>query len=412
MIQFPQLVLNYVQLIPYALLAFLVTLLVVPLVGKLAYRIGAIDRPRSLAGRNERNLEKRISTKVTARPGGLAMVIGILFVVALSPAVNFGNWGVIAGILVLTVVGLIDDTYDLPPSYQFISQIVAASLVVIAGSSINSISIAGEFVQNLNAFSIPLNLGPLFTYTFVFPAHIITVIWIVAMINFVNWASGIDALNGGISAVAALAFLLIAMQTGQLGLAILIATHLGSILGVLPFNYYPSKIFYGLGESVNGFLLAVYAISGEIKFAGAIIVLGLPLVDAAWVALNRIRTQAYTTRNLKDLIKATLKSDRSHLHHRLLELGYSWKGVLLIEVIIMSAFATFAFYMSGFSITALQVMVAVIGILAILAIVSFARNRAKRLLDEEAQVQSRQPRVQVRVIQASQEEKDEDKFIY
>lgn len=412
MIQFPQLVLNYVQLIPYALLAFLVTLLVVPLVGKLAYRIGAIDRPRSLAGRNERNLEKRISTKVTARPGGLAMVIGILFVVALSPAVNFGNWGVIAGILVLTVVGLIDDTYDLPPSYQFISQIVAASLVVIAGSSINSISIAGEFAQNLNAFSIPLNLGPLFTYTFVFPAHIITVIWIVAMINFVNWASGIDALNGGISAVAALAFLLIAMQTGQLGLAILIATHLGSILGVLPFNYYPSKIFYGLGESVNGFLLAVYAISGEIKFAGAIIVLGLPLVDAAWVALNRIKTQAYSTRNLKDLIKATLKSDRSHLHHRLLELGYSWKGVLLIEVIIMSAFATFAFYMSGFSITALQVMVAVIGILAILAIVSFARNRAKRLLDEEAQVQARQPRVQVRVIQASQEDKDEDKFIY
>lgn len=412
MIQFPQLVLNYAQLLPYALLAFLVTVIMVPLVGKLAYRIGAIDKPKELAARSERNLDKRISTKVTARLGGLAMVIGFLFVMGISPAVNFNSFGIIAGLIVLTVVGILDDTYDLAPKYQFAAQFLAAALVVIGGNTINSISIAGEFNAFLNLFSLPINLGDFFTYTFIFPADLVTIFWIVAMINFVNWVGGVDGLNGSVSAVAALAFLLIAMQTGQLGLAILIATHLGSILGVLPFNYFPSKIFYGFGDSINGFLLAVYAISGDIKFAGSIIILGLPLVDAVWVAFNRMRKQWKIDRNWKLLLAAPLKSDRSHLHHRLLDIGYSWKSVLLIEVIIMSGFATLAFYLSGFSIGALQVMIAMIGMLVILTIITLARNRAKRIKEAQAEYLANLPKVEVKVVESSKKDDDEERFVY
>jgi len=412
MIQFPQLILNYVQLLPYALLAFLVTVILVPLVGKLAYRIGAVDMPKQLSGRIDRNSEKKISTKVTARLGGLAMVIAILFVMGISPAANFSSWGIIAGIIVLTVVGILDDVYDLPPKYQFIAQFIAASLIVVAGTTILSVSFLGDISAFLKIFSIPIQLGDFFVYTFIFPADLITIFWIVAMINFVNWVGGVDGLNGSVSAIGALAFLLIAMQTGQLGLAILIATHLGAVLGVLPFNYFPSKIFYGFGDSINGFLLAVYAISGDIKFAGSIIILGLPLVDAVWVAMSRIRRQWKVDRSLKLLLAAPLKSDRSHLHHRLLDIGYTWKSVLLIEVIIMSGFATLAFYLSGFSINALQVMIAIIGMLIILTIITLARNRAKKIKEAQIEYLANQPKVEVKIMNGEEDKGDEEKFVY
>lgn len=409
-IQFPQLVLNYAELLPYFVSALVVTLLVTPLVGKLAYKIGALDIPASLAGRGERNLEKRISSKITARLGGLGMVIGILSVLALSPEVNFSQWGVVLGLIILTVVGILDDTVDLPPAYQFVAQFAAAACVVFGGSTFNTISIAGEFNQILNLGSTDINiLG--FIHTFIFPADLVAIFWIVAMINFVNWVGGVDGLNGGVSAIAAAAFLLIAMQIGKPELAALIAVHLGAILGVLPFNYYPSKIFYGFGESINGYLLAVFAISGEIKFAGSVIILGLPLLDALWVAWTRIHHRSKETKNIFQLVAATLRSDRNHLHHRLLDLGYSWKSVLFIEMGIMSGFALFAFYISGFSISALQFMLALVAMMLILGGISFARYRAKRLQSEIEAREAARPKIEVKV--ANQEDKSlEDRYAY
>jgi UDP-GlcNAc:undecaprenyl-phosphate GlcNAc-1-phosphate transferase len=412
-IQFPQLILNYAELLPYFLLSFLITLLLVPLVGKLARHVGAMDMPKSMAGRTDRNLEKRINTKITARPGGLAMVIAILAVLFLSPQANLMHWGILAGLLVLTVVGMLDDTYDLPPSYQFAAQFIAAALVVIGGSSITTISIGGEFIQSLNWWSTPIGVLGL-NYTFIFPADIVTIFWIVAMINFINWAGGVDGLNGGLSGVAATTFLLIAMQTGRLEIAILIAVHLGGILGVLPFNYNPSKIFYGFGETINGYLLAVYAIAGNTKFAGAIIILGLPLLDALFVIITRMRKRSKETHSIVSILTAPLRSDRNHLHHRLLDLGYSWKAVLLIEVIIMSAFATFAFYISGFSIGALQLMIAFIGMLIILTVISVARNRVRKIKEAQAELMLNRPKVEVKVVDAGlpHTQTDDERFVY
>lgn len=232
------LVITYSQILPYFIFALVIALLVTPLVGRLAKRIGALDLPANLRKKTE-DSGTRINTKVTARLGGLAIVIALAVVLILSDDIGlsnlssgmgFNSWGIWLGILILTAAGIYDDARNMPAWAQFLTQFVAAGLVVFSDIKLDNVVIGNEIIQSF---------GP-------DVARIIIVFWIVAMINFVNWASGIDALHGTLSSVASGTLLLIAMQNGNPVLATLIAIHLGANLGVLPYNYYPSKIFYGL----------------------------------------------------------------------------------------------------------------------------------------------------------------------
>lgn len=410
MFEIDPILITYSEIFTYAFFAFLVSLLATPLVGKLANYIGAMDLPAKMRKAGE-DSNTRINSKVTARLGGLSIVIAMGSILllserfgfsGLSAAMDFNSWGIWAGILVLTIAGIYDDARDLNPSAQLITQVVAALLVVASGVNLDSVPIGNEFIASL---------GPVV-------GQFIIVVWIVAMINFVNWASGIDALHGGLTSVASLTLLLLAMGNGNPFLATLIAIHLGANLGVLPFNYYPSKIFYGFGESINGFLLAVFAISGEVKFATSLVILGLPLVDALWVAMNRVRRKAKETRSFKELLAAPMKGDKTHLHHRLLELGYSWKTVVLIELLIMSVFSIAAFFYSGFSLESLTVQLALtaVGLIVIFIVINIARTKVKQQRIE-AQIRGEiTPTVQVKLAvkheNADENENLEEKYIY
>ncbi len=417
MFEIDPLIVTYSEIFSYAFWAFLISLIATPLVGRLAKWIGALDLPANMRKPGE-DSSTRINTKVTARLGGLSIVIAIGIVLllseqlgfsGLSSAMGFNSWGIWGGVLILTLAGIYDDARDLSPFGQLISQFAAAILVVasvyVSGGNIDSVLIGNEFIASL---------GPLV-------GQILIILWIVAIMNFVNWASGIDALHGGLTSVALLTLLFIAMSNGNPFLATLIAIHLGANLGVLPFNYYPSKIFYGFGESINGFLLAVFAISGEVKFATSLVILGLPLVDALWVAFNRIRRKAKETRSPLKLLAAPMKGDKTHLHHRLLELGYSWKTVVLIELLIMSVFAIAAFFYSGFSLESLTVQLALSGsgLIIIFIIINVARTRVRKQ-QLEAQLRGEHvPTVKVKMAvpkESGQNGEDDDnleeKFIY
>lgn len=401
-----ELVIDYSRLVPFGLLAFIISLLLTPWAGQIAAKVGAIDMPAHLRGRGER-VVTRINSKITPRLGGIGLAAGLLIVIAFTEVSGF-RWGIVAGIIILTIFGILDDIYDISSSWQFLIQFLVAGLVVISGVTIPFIQVAGITFDFASSTSL-IQIGD-FIYRFIFPADLITILWIVGIMNFVNWASGIDALNGSLSAIAALTMLLIAMRTGNVALAALIATYLGATLGVLPFNYHPSKIFYGFGEYINGFLLAVFAILSGGKLAIAIVILGLPIVDAVAVMITRIAGKPESLLRPWSLLRVVTTGDRNHLHHKLLDMGFSWKMVLLLEAAIMGVFCTIAFYFSGFSDAFLALILGISGLITLLLVITLFSRRAQRHKQIKAEQAAAQPKVEVKI--AQEEETPVEKFTY
>jgi UDP-GlcNAc:undecaprenyl-phosphate/decaprenyl-phosphate GlcNAc-1-phosphate transferase len=150
---------------------------------------------------------------------------------------------------------------------------------------------------------------------------ILVIIWIVAIINSLNWLDGIDGLSGGVSFICAMTmvFLSLTPDVNQPPMAIMALIIAGTILGFLVFNFYPSIIIAGTsGSMFMGFSLATLAIFAGTKIATAILVLVLPIIDFAWVIGERIRNG-----------KSIFKADRNHLHHKLMDLGWSQRKIAL-----------------------------------------------------------------------------------
>lgn len=398
MLNLPPLIIEYSQLVQYFTIALVITLLSTPIVARVAERLGALDLPAYLRGRGSLGSNQhRINEKITPRLGGLAMVLGLVAAFLFSDPQPQVRWGILLGLGIISVVGILDDIYDLSAKWQFLAYCLAAIAVVISGITITYIQVAGVFID-LNLFSTNIEIGN-FIYHMILPGDLIALFWILAIINFVNWASGIDALNGSLTAIADIAMLLVAMRTGNLPLAILISIHLGAVLGVLPYNYPPSKIFYGFGEYINGYLLAVFSILGGAKLATSIIILGLPILDALWVMALRVRTNP----NIKNVLRIVTTADRNHLQHRLLDIGYSWKMVLATEVTIMIMLATIAFYLSGFSDEFVGLIASISGLLIIFIFLGFIRSYVNREKQKQHETEKLIPKVEVKVNQPREE---------
>lgn len=226
--------------------------------------------------------------------------------------------GVFLGSLVLLFIGVLDDLRGVKPWAKLFWQIVAAALVVIFGIKIWW-------------FSNPLG-GPniiLGNWTYLFVP-----LWIILMINVINWLDGLDGLADGISFIALviLGFLSLAPNVNQPATAFLCAILAGSALGFLFFNFNPAKIFLGdSGSMFLGFMIAIAAIISGAKLATAALVLGIPILDALWVIGRRIFTG-----------KSPMMADKLHLHHRFLEAGLSQRQTVLILYALAAGFGIVA----------------------------------------------------------------------
>ncbi len=284
--------------------AFLISLIATPFVRSYSLRKNIVANP---GGRNIHKLP-------TARLGGLAVIISFGIVIGLiltfKPSqlhfvsdkiigIDKNLFGVILGALVLLGVGLIDDIKGMKPTYKLIGHFIASFIVVLFGVKI-------AWIHN-PLTGVDLVLGN-FTY-------ILVPLWIVLVINVVNWMDGADGLASGIGLIASviLFFLSISSEVNQPATAILAIVLAGSLLGFLPYNFNPAKIFLGdIGSMFIGFILAVIAIISGGKFATAALVLGLPILDALWVIFRRLVAG-----------QPVWQADRKHLHHRLLDAGFS-----------------------------------------------------------------------------------------
>ena len=249
--------------------------------------------------------------------GGLAIFIGFLIGVLLFVQIDEKMQGILLGAVVLVVLGVLDDILDLPAKLKFVVQFVAAGIAVAHGCVIETLSNPNIFSDadyiNLGWVGIPL-----------------TMIWIVALTNAVNFIDGLDGLAAGVSAISAGTMLVIALIYSESSVAIVIAALLGACLGFLPFNFNPAKIFMGdTGATFLGYILATMSIQGMFKYYAIVsyiipfLMLGVPIFDICFAFLRRIARG-----------QSPMVADRSHMHHKLIDMGFTQKQVVAIIYVI------------------------------------------------------------------------------
>lgn len=344
----------------YFLLAFLIALAVTPLVRKLAVRLKCVDLPRP-----PRNLHSRPVPKL----GGLALFIA--FFGALAAYLHFGDpalaiipmkffVGILAGAAVLVIGGYLDDRYDLPAKYLWVFPAVAALIVVYVG-----IGVGITFISNPFGNPISLEFGLLGI-----PASAIFVwLWMVGMMFTTKFLDGIDGLTGGISAIAGFTLFLLSLgpAVNQPMTATLAIIFCGALAGYLVYSFHPASIFFGEGGStLTGFILGVLSIILGGKIATALLVMGIPILDVAWVITQRLFSR-----------RSPFIGDRLHLHFRLLDLGFSQRQTVLILYVISALFGLTAVYLQSFGkLVALLVLFTVMVALGVM-VVTMYRRKAK-----------------------------------
>ena len=294
--------------------AFLISLILTPVVRTLAVKMGAVDDPRR---RNDP--ERRMHDHPVPRMGGLAIVMGFLLSSLVFLPLNGQLQRILLGAVIIVVMGIFDDIYDLPAKLKLMGQIIAALIVTVGegGMAIEALSNPNIFSSNpywvLGWLSVP-----------------VTVVWIVGMTNAVNLIDGLDGLACGVSSISSLTLLVIALLLGEPQVAILVAALAGGCLGFLPYNLNPAKIFMGdTGSTFLGFVLACVSIQGLFKmytlisFVVPFLLFGLPIFDTCFAFIRRIAHG-----------QSPMHADRSHVHHRLIDMGFSQKQAVAVLYVI------------------------------------------------------------------------------
>lgn len=361
----------YKNIILYGLIALFASFLMTPLAAKLAKTIGAIDLPANLRSRVDRTKAQRIHKIPKLRLGGLAVIYAFLVVTLFSGQTNPQIIGLLIGASILTIFGFIDDKYELSPKLQLLSHILAAIAAILAGVRFTDISIGDIFI-NLSGTEFTILQISDFVMKFVFPADLVTILWIIVLINAVNWMCGIDALGENIATITSVALVLIGMKTGNSEVAIVAAILAGSVLGFIPYNFPPSKILGGTVGDVNfGYLLSTLAILSEAKLSTSILLLIIPLADMVYVLIRRI-----IEHKVMNPLKLLGISGRIHLHHRILNVGFSKKHTLYIEMSIFIILTTIALYFEQIGRTYPYIHIIIISILSLFIISSYIRQFA------------------------------------
>ena len=282
-------------LVPF-LIAFLLTIALTACLAGIARKIRWTERKSA----------RHIHRSGIYRVGGIAMVLAFIAAIFLDRdlVITPELYGLIFGSIALMIVGFWDDIKELYWKVQLSVQIAAAIFIFVMGVRIYYITnpLTGKMVDMTLGFWIVI-------------ATILVIFWIVLVINAINWIDGVDGLSGGITAISAATIFILSLrpEVNQPPIAIICAILLGTVLGFLIFNFYPSRVLAGTaGSMYMGLVLSVLAVFSGTKVATALLVLAIPIIDSIWVVGERIRAG-----------KSVFQPDKNHLHYRLLELGWS-----------------------------------------------------------------------------------------
>jgi len=323
--------------------AFAISIVMTPVAKTVSMKVGAIDYPK------DRGMHK----KPMPRMGGIAIVCGfILTVLMISPFVNEIEpqklIGLLIGSLIIAVLGAFDDVKNLSAKFKLFVQIIAALVVIISGIRIDFV--IWPFTATFDALSAPF-----------------TLVWIIGVTNAVNLIDGLDGLAAGVSSIAALSIMVLCILTGSETAVVLMAALAGACLGFLPRNFNPAEIFMGdTGATFIGFVLSVTSILGLFKgytilaLVVSVFCLGLPIFDTLFAMGRRALHH-----------KPIMQADRGHLHHRLIDRGYSQKQAVVTLYILSVVCGLLAI---AISVRDIRVFFTVILMVAVLSLVIYYFN--------------------------------------
>jgi UDP-GlcNAc:undecaprenyl-phosphate/decaprenyl-phosphate GlcNAc-1-phosphate transferase len=331
--------------------AALLSLALTPVVRRLVMRHGLIDRPEA----------RRVNVVPIPRAGGLAVAAAFLLVAAVFlflnnqqglVAVPFQlSQGELAALLLggagAAALGALDDYLDLRARWQLLMQIGLAAFAVALGIGI-------EVINN------PVGRGVI-RFDGVLAAGF-TMFWIVGMMNSINWIDGLDGLSSGIALIAAVTLAIISLttQVNQPLIAVLCFALAGALLGFLRWNFYPASIFAGTsGVQFIGYSIAILSILGSAKVAVALLVLGVPIIDTFWIIVRRLAQR-----------RSPFSPDRSHIHHRMLDLGLSHRQTVLLIYGICIVLGLLALLLSG-----INQLYAFLGVFIVFGLILFLPTR-------------------------------------
>jgi UDP-GlcNAc:undecaprenyl-phosphate GlcNAc-1-phosphate transferase len=344
-------------------LSVVASVIVAPAVIRLAFRVKAIDQPG----------ERKIHTRPIPRLGGLIVCTSFIFVTALAFHVIPGltetswmtqyRWGDLGvSVLLVVALGIWDDIHSLPAGRKLAVQIVVGNLVYFAGLSISRISIPfAREVIDLGMFAYPL-----------------TILWVVGITNAFNLIDGLDGLASGVALIASLTIVAVAGLSNDIATAMISLVLAGAILGFLPFNFNPARIFLGdSGSLFLGFVLAVLSIHSSAKGSTAfsilvpVLALGLPIMDTLLAMVRRV-IRSFLSDSLVEGVKqsrlrAIFRPDKNHIHHRLLARGLSHKNAVIMLYLVSCIFGVCSFLVTTQSIHA-TVLLALIGMFAVVGV--------------------------------------------
>ena len=320
--------------LPFVVAAFLAaaafSFLLTPLVRRIAVHVDAVDQPDN----------RRVNVIPMPRGGGVAVAaafigIGLIFTVVnvrldllpMPAAVRRDN--IVALFLgggLAAAFGVLDDYFDLRARWQFLGQLGLALLAIALGIVVERIN--DPFGTGILRLDGAFGIG-------------FTVLWIAGMINSINFIDGLDGLSSGVALIAAVTLGTISLTTavgvGQPYIAVLCFALAGALLGFLRWNFHPATVFVGTsGVMFIGYTLAVLSILGTAKVAVALLVLGVPIIDAFWIIVRRLAQR-----------RSPFTPDRGHLHHRLLDVGLSHRSTVVLIYGICVVLGTLSLLLSG-----------------------------------------------------------------
>lgn len=292
-------------------LSFTAALIITPFAIKIINYLKLIDDP------SKRRHPASIHKQPVPRGGGLPIYLAILLtsLFFLPFTSTFGL--IMFGGLLVVLVGLLDDKYDISPYVRFGSNIVIASIVVLGGVEIPYITNPTGGILHFSNFSVDL-FGLKISL-----AQALAITWIVWVMNMLNWSKGVDGQMPGIAAISAVIIGIASLRFPQIDpinlhtsyLAFIVA---GASLGFLVFNFYPAKIFPGYSATILGFILGILSILSSVKLATALLVMGVPTADAIFTIIRRLLAK-----------RSPFWHDKGHLHHLLLNQGMGQRSVAL-----------------------------------------------------------------------------------
>ncbi len=315
------------------LVAFSITVIATPISLRFIRKAGLIDDPKT------HNHPAMIHKKPIPRGGGIPLFIGIAVAsIFFLPLTKITGALFVAALLAL-IVGTLDDKFEVSRYMRFGINILCALIVVGSGVGIPFVTNPFGGILHLDTVRITFDLWGHHSIAII--SDLLALLWIVWVMNMLNWSKGVDGQMPGVVAISALVIGLLSLRFPLSDPHSFIAAMLafiisGASLGFLLFNFYPAKLFPGYGATAVYLLLSAVSILSGAKLATAILVMGVPMVDGIFTVVRRLASG-----------KSPFWGDNKHLHHLLLRMGFGQRKIALLYWIVSAILGAIALSLSS-----------------------------------------------------------------